>query len=60
MAQDASPKPVFPSYAELEAAGAVIGEVRVITDNIFDPTDPSENKAFTARPTRSTSAPGPP
>jgi outer membrane protein assembly factor BamA len=38
-------KPV-PSFAELEAAGAVIGEIRVVTDNIFDTNDPDENNVL--------------
>jgi len=33
----------IPSFAELEAAGAVIGEVRIDTRNIFDPADEKEN-----------------
>ena len=33
-----------PSFAELEAAGARIGEVRVETHNIFDLQDPHESK----------------
>jgi outer membrane protein assembly factor BamA len=36
----------IPSFAELEAAGAVIGEVRVVTSNIFDLEDERENSAF--------------
>jgi outer membrane protein assembly factor BamA len=32
-----------PSFAELEAAGAVIGEVRINAQNIFDLDDPKEN-----------------
>jgi outer membrane protein assembly factor BamA len=32
-----------PSFAELEAAGAVIGEVRIDNHNIFDLTDEKEN-----------------
>jgi outer membrane protein assembly factor BamA len=32
----------LPTFAELEAAGAVIGEVRINTQNIFDPNDPRE------------------
>src|SRR3954467_6773441 len=36
------PKPM-PSFAELEAAGARIGEIRVVTDNIFDTSDPHED-----------------
>ena len=33
----------IPSFAELEAAGAVIGEVRIDNRNIFDLDDPKEN-----------------
>jgi len=36
------PKPM-PSFAELEAAGARIGEIHVVTDNIFDTSDPHED-----------------
>ena len=32
-----------PSFAELEAAGAVIGEIRVVTEDIFDSSDPQED-----------------
>jgi hypothetical protein len=32
-----------PSFAELEAAGARIGEIRVVPQDIFDLTDPAEN-----------------
>ncbi len=32
-----------PSFAELEAAGAVIGEIRIDTRNIFDLSDPHES-----------------
>ena len=34
----------LPSFDELEAAGAVIGEVRVEADDVFDLNDPHENK----------------
>ena len=34
----------LPSLADLEAAGALIGEIRVDTHNIFDLGDPAENK----------------
>jgi outer membrane protein assembly factor BamA len=37
---------MLPSFAELEARGAVIGEIRVITDNIFDRNDPQENNVL--------------
>jgi outer membrane protein assembly factor BamA len=37
-----SPQPALPTLAELEAAGAVIGEIRINTQNIFDPDDPRE------------------
>ena len=36
----------LPSFAELEAEGAVIGEVRVETHDIFDLKDPSESSFF--------------
>ena len=32
-----------PPFSELEEAGATIGEIRVVTDNIFDLDDPKEN-----------------
>ena len=59
-----------PSLADLEAAGALIGEIRVDTHNIFDLGDPAENKlpisatrtraaSPTARRTRCTSRPAP-
>src|SRR5437879_6832242 len=33
----------IPSFAELEAAGAIIGEVRIDTRDIFDLADEKEN-----------------
>src|SRR5438552_15792270 len=36
----------LPSFAELEAQGAVIGEIRVNTHNIFDLSDPTESSFF--------------
>ena len=36
----------LPSFRELQAAGAVIGEIRVDTQDIFDLSDPQENKLF--------------
>jgi hemolysin activation/secretion protein len=38
------PMPPLPSFAELEAAGARVGEIRVLNNNIFDTDDPKENK----------------
>jgi hypothetical protein len=38
------PPPPLPSFAELEAAGARIGEIRVVTQDIFDTADPKEDK----------------
>ncbi len=35
-------QPTVPTLAELEAAGAVIGAIRINTQNIFDPDDPRE------------------
>jgi len=43
MAQDSPPAERVPSFAELEAAGARIGEIRVLTQDIFDLDDPEEN-----------------
>ena len=34
----------LPSFAELQAAGATIGEIRIVNMNIFDPDNPKENK----------------
>lgn len=39
----ASAEPPLPSFAELEAAGARIGEVRVSAQDIFDTADPEED-----------------
>ena len=33
----------MPTFAELEAAGARIGQIRVVTEDIFDLSDPREN-----------------
>ena len=38
------PSQPLPSFAELEAAGARIGDVRVRADDIFDTQDPKEDK----------------
>src|SRR5512145_613440 len=43
MAQDSPEAEGTLSFAELEAAGARIGEIRVITQDIFDLDDPAEN-----------------
>lgn len=42
---EVTPAPL-PTFAELEAAGARIGEVRVVNKNIFDLDDPKENNAL--------------
>jgi hemolysin activation/secretion protein len=34
----------LPGFAELEAAGATIGEIRVVTRDIFDTSDPKEDR----------------
>ena len=36
--------PPVPSFAELEAAGARIGEIHIVTNDIFDTADPREDK----------------
>ena len=40
------PQPPLPSFAELEAAGATIGEIHVGTLDVFDVNDPKENSAL--------------
>lgn len=42
-AQEPAAEQKIPSFAELEAAGAVIGEIRINNLNIFDLEDPKEN-----------------
>jgi len=44
-ADQANEKNTVPSFAELQVEGAVIGEVRVNTRDIFDLDDPKENNA---------------
>ena len=36
----------LPTFAELEGEGAIIGEIRVETHDMFDLSDPSENNLF--------------
>jgi len=42
-ADESAADAAVPSLAELQEAGAVVGEVRIVTDNIFDTDDPKEN-----------------
>jgi hypothetical protein len=44
LAREGGAGPSLPSLRELEAAGAVIGETRISSSNIFDLNDPRENK----------------
>ncbi len=44
IAEEANQAVSIPSFAELEAAGAVIGEINVDAQDIFDLDDPKENK----------------
>jgi outer membrane protein assembly factor BamA len=46
MADPADQQNAIPSFAELQDAGAVVGEIRVDTLNIFDLDDPRENNVF--------------
>lgn len=46
IAQDNGGRGTFPSFRELEAAGAVIGEIRISSENIFDLNDPRESNWF--------------
>ncbi|MEO8165434.1 MAG: hypothetical protein ABI619_08555, partial [Betaproteobacteria bacterium] len=43
VAEEHGSPPALPSFAEMEAAGAIIGDVRIIVDDIFDLDDPHEN-----------------
>jgi len=43
MADNTTDEGAVPSFAELQAAGAVIGEVRIVNDNIFNLDDPKED-----------------
>lgn len=46
LAQDSGAGNPIPSFKELEAAGAVIGEIRIKSQNIFDLDNPKENNLF--------------
>lgn len=45
-AQESSESTPIPSWRELEAAGAVVGDIRIDNQNIFDLDDPKENNAL--------------
>ena len=45
-AQESSEGKPIPSLRELEASGAIIGEIRINNQNIFDLDDPRENNAL--------------
>jgi len=36
----------LPSFAALQAAGAVVGEIRIVNEDVFDLNDPAENNAL--------------
>jgi len=42
----AQPAPGLPTLEEIEAAGGVIGEIRIAADDIFNLADPAENRAL--------------
>ena len=44
--QERVPSNPTPSFSELEAAGATIGEISVISADVFDLDDPNENNAL--------------
>lgn len=44
--QAQTPSERLPSFAELQAAGARIGRIHVVTQDIFDLADPRENNAL--------------
>lgn len=49
-AQDGTPPAAgdapLPSLEEMQAAGATIGEIRIVVGDVFDTTDPKENNAL--------------
>jgi outer membrane protein assembly factor BamA len=45
-AQQPPEPPRLPTFAQLEAAGARIGEIRIVPEDIFDLSDPRENNFF--------------
>ena len=45
-AEQSNQENAVPSFAELQDAKAVVGEIRVITQNIFDLDDPKEDNAL--------------
>jgi hemolysin activation/secretion protein len=45
-ADEAKNEIALPSFSELQVAGAVIGEIRIVNENIFDLDDPKENNVF--------------
>jgi outer membrane protein assembly factor BamA len=45
-AQETGGRSILPSFRELEAAGAVIGDIRVTSANIFNLEDPRESGLF--------------
>jgi outer membrane protein assembly factor BamA len=46
IAQESGGSKPMPSFRELEAAGAIIGEIRIDNQNIFDLDNPKENNAL--------------
>ena len=40
------PATALPGFAELESAGAIIGQIKITPQNIFDLTDQAENNSF--------------
>src|SRR5688572_9616398 len=45
-AQEEKPAGPIPSFAELEAAGARVGEIRIVPQDMFDLSDPRESSGF--------------
>lgn len=39
-------QPALPGFADLEAAGATVGEIRIVPMDVFDTSDPAENYAL--------------
>jgi hypothetical protein len=45
-AQEEKPQGAIPSFAELEAAGARVGEIHIVPQDMFDLADPRESSGF--------------
>ena len=51
LAQEAASSTNLPTFEELEAAGAIVGEIRINNQNIFDLDDPDDESIVRVRVT---------